>query len=218
MNEPIVLARVEPDERGALRVLAPRIGWWSEPPQRGALLGAGSAIGRLTQLNRRYRLVLPEGAAGRVSGGLPRHRLTAVEHGQVLFMLEPVSAGVGAGEIEGDPAAFGHPAGGELPAGARVVVAPTDGVFYQRPAPDAPPFVRPGQRIRRGQPVGLVEVMKTFNQIVYDGPGVPEEAEVVELRGGDAREVRAGEILVVLRAAGSLEGAGLPAPSDPAGA
>jgi hypothetical protein len=41
--------------------------------------------------------------------------------------------------------------------------------------------------------------MKTFNQILYDGPGCPEEAEVVEVRCEDAQEVSAGQILVVVR-------------------
>jgi biotin carboxyl carrier protein len=53
--------------------------------------------------------------------------------------------------------------------------------------------------VRRGDAVGLVEVMKTFNQILYDGPGFPEEAEVVEVRCEDGQEVRVGEVLVVVR-------------------
>ena len=41
--------------------------------------------------------------------------------------------------------------------------------------------------------------MKTFNQIVYGGGGFPEEATVVEVRCGDAEEVAAGQVLVVVR-------------------
>ena len=41
--------------------------------------------------------------------------------------------------------------------------------------------------------------MKTFNQILYDGPGVPDEAEVVEVRASDAQEVAAGQVLIVVR-------------------
>ena len=56
-----------------------------------------------------------------------------------------------------------------------------------------------GGRVKRGQPIGLVEVMKTFNQILYDGPGFPDEAEVVEIRAEDAQEVGVGQILIVVR-------------------
>ena len=46
----------------------------------------------------------------------------------------------------------------------------------------------------------LLEVMKTFNQIGYGGAGFPEDAEVVEVRVADRDEVRAGQVLVVVRA------------------
>lgn len=199
MKEPILLGTVEPDDSGALRVLAPGVGWWSEIPHQGALLGPGSPIGRLYQLNRRFRLVLPDGVSGQVTDGLPAHRVMAVEHGQLLFRLAPVrSDGL---EVPGadEYASLGHPSGADLPTGARAIVSPTDGVFYRKSSPDAPAFVEPGQKIGLGQPVGLVEVMKTFNQILYEGPGFPDQAEVVEVRAEDAEEVRAGQVLVVVR-------------------
>ncbi|ANM32047.1 hypothetical protein ABI59_03000 [Acidobacteria bacterium Mor1] len=77
--------------------------------------------------------------------------------------------------------------------------APTDGVFYRRPSPDAPAFVEAGQRVRGGQPVGLVEVMKTFNQVRYGGDDLPDEAEVVEIRADDGQEVQAGQVLIVVK-------------------
>ena len=199
LNEPVLPVRIERDPDGTLRVLAPKIGWWCDPPERGLLLGPGSTIGTLSQLNRRFRLVLPAGAAGRVEEGVTRHRRTAVEHGQLLLTLAAAALDT---DVRG-PAATQldryEKGGARLPPGARAIIAPTDGVFYLRPAPDAEPFVREGQRLRRGEPVGLVEVMKTFNQIVYDGAGAPEEVEVVEVRVSESREVRAGEILVLVR-------------------
>ncbi len=41
--------------------------------------------------------------------------------------------------------------------------------------------------------------MKTFNQILYEGPGFPDQAEVIEIRVRDAEEVRAGQVLIVVR-------------------
>lgn len=198
MDDPVLLVRVERDDEGMARVLAPRVGWWSHLPRAGSLLGPGSEVGALSQLHRRFRLVMPEGHAGRVQDDLPPLRTVAVEYGQLLFRLAPVDAGAPAGQAE-ERSALGRPRGADLAAGTRALVSPTDGVFYRKPSPDAPPFVAQGDRVRLGQPVGLVEVMKTFNQILYDGPGFPEEAEVVEIRVEDAQEVSVGQVLIVLK-------------------
>jgi len=196
MDEPILLARLERLENGSFEIRSPAVGWWSRHPHAGALLGAGSTIGYLDYQNRRFALTLPDGAAGRLTGEVPSDRSLAVEFGQVLFVLAPV--GTEEAVVLGE-SPRGRSRGEGLPEGTHAVVAPTDGVFYARPAPDAKPFVSLGQRIETGQPVGLVEVMKTFNQIQYGGPGLPPTAEVLEIRAADGAEIRSGEILVVVR-------------------
>ena len=196
MNEPILSVEFEAFE-GGLRIRAPLVGRWSAHPHPGALVGAGSVVGFLDFLDRRYRLVLPDGAAGRVRGAMPRDRVVPVEYGQILFELAPLREDDAAG-LEEEGRASGAVVAG-LPAGHHAVVAPSDGVFYRRPAPGARAYVEPGDRVRSGAPVGLIEVMKTFGQIPYGGPGLPEEAEVVEVRAGDGAEVRAGDPLVIVK-------------------
>jgi biotin carboxyl carrier protein len=151
----------------------------------------------LDALNRHFELLLPDGAAGRLEE-LPRQHVVPLEFGAVLGRLIPLMAGdQQALQEEVIDGAGG--ATGDLAEGCRAVVAPTDGVFYRRPHPDAPPFVELGGRLSTGQAVGLVEVMKTFNQILYGGPGLPDEVEVVEIRCEDGEEIQAGQILVVVR-------------------
>lgn len=198
MNRPILLARVEAGPDGRLRVLSPTVGWWRDHLHPGALAGAGSRIGTLEHLNRRYTLVLPDGAAGRVQGPLPRERAVAVEYGGLLFDMAPILVEDREGLLQEARAVEGA-AVGVLAAGMHAVLAPTDGVFYRSPSPGAPPFVEVGKRVKTGQAVGLVEVMKTFNHILFGGPGFPGEAEVLEVRVGDVEEVRAGQVLVVVR-------------------
>ncbi|MEV0055147.1 acetyl-CoA carboxylase [Saccharopolyspora shandongensis] len=48
------------------------------------------------------------------------------------------------------------------------VDAQMPGVFYRRPSPDADPFIEPGSVVRQGQTLGLIEVMKTFNEVKAD--------------------------------------------------
>ena len=45
------------------------------------------------------------------------------------------------------------------------VTAPLAGVFYAAPAPDQPPFVRPGDRVKKGETLCLLEAMKMMSEI-----------------------------------------------------
>ena len=198
MDDPILPAIVDPNEAGSpTRVRSPGIGWWSAQPRPGALVGPGAPIGTLVRLHRRFALVLPSGVTGFVTDPLPSDRRVAVEYGELLFHVTPVERGsvlplsVGTQALAGPKSA--------LPAGMLAIVSPTDGTFYGRPSAEAAPFVESGARIRSGQPLGLVEVMKTFNQVLYGGPELPDEATIVEVRCGDAEEVRAGQVLFVVR-------------------
>lgn len=59
--------------------------------------------------------------------------------------------------------------------GLTAIKAPMTGTFYAAPSPDMPPFVKVGDRIAVGQPVCIVEAMKTFNEIESDIGGVVEK-------------------------------------------
>jgi acetyl-CoA carboxylase biotin carboxyl carrier protein len=52
-----------------------------------------------------------------------------------------------------------------------IVTSPIVGTFYRAPEPDAEPFVRPGDRVRPGQTLCIIEAMKMMNNIdsEYDG-------------------------------------------------
>lgn len=49
--------------------------------------------------------------------------------------------------------------------GAHVIRAPMVGTFYRRPSPEDPPFVEEGAKIKAGDPLCLIEVMKLFTTI-----------------------------------------------------
>ena len=193
----VLLVRIETGNEAELRVLAPGVGWWFDPPRNGRLVGPGTRVGTLCQLNRRFELRLPEGAVGRVLDP-PRCGLVALEYGATMFRL----AGV---EGDGDQVAAAVGRGAECTVadqrsdGTYPVLAPTDGVFYRASSPDEPPLAKTGSEIRRGHPVGLIEVMKTFNQIEYGGAGFPDEAEIVSFCCRDGEEVRAGQVLLLVR-------------------
>ncbi|MDW6004894.1 acetyl-CoA carboxylase [Vibrio mangrovi] len=51
------------------------------------------------------------------------------------------------------------------------VVSPLPGIFYRRPAPDAPEFVVEGSEVHTGEIIGLIEVMKQFSEVTADIDG-----------------------------------------------
>lgn len=66
-----------------------------------------------------------------------------------------------------------------------VIRAPSVGVFYCAPEPDAQPFVKVGDVVQPGDQIGLLEVMKLFSPVTADAAGTVMEtlvdnAELVE--------------------------------------
>ena len=55
------------------------------------------------------------------------------------------------------------------------VETPITGIFYDTPSPDAPTFVKAGDRVSEGQVIGLVEAMKVFNEIVAPKSGTASD-------------------------------------------
>jgi acetyl-CoA carboxylase biotin carboxyl carrier protein len=55
------------------------------------------------------------------------------------------------------------------------VHAPIVGTFYTAPAPDQPPFVTVGERVKEGQVLCIIEAMKLMNEIEAEQAGVIRE-------------------------------------------
>ncbi|PWC87037.1 biotin attachment protein [Azospirillum sp. TSH100] len=71
--------------------------------------------------------------------------------------------------------------------------SPLPGSFYRRPAPGQPPFKEIGDRVEPGDVIGLVEVMKSFNEIRADVAGT-----ILSFAVEDEEPVMAGAVLVEL--------------------
>ena len=53
----------------------------------------------------------------------------------------------------------------ETPKKGEYITSPMVGTFYRAPSPDSPPFVKVGDRVSKGQTIGIIEAMKIFNEI-----------------------------------------------------
>ena len=56
----------------------------------------------------------------------------------------------------------------------KVVVSPLVGVFYKASSPEAEPFVKVGDRVSKGQVIGIIEAMKLMNEIESEYDGIVE--------------------------------------------
>ena len=54
---------------------------------------------------------------------------------------------------------------------AKHILSPLPGTFYRKPAPDKPNFKNEGDTIAIGDVIGLIEVMKSFNEVKADRAG-----------------------------------------------
>lgn len=76
---------------------------------------------------------------------------------------------------------------------SKQILSPLPGTFYRKPAPDQPPYKAEGDSVAEGDVIGLVEVMKSFNEVKADTSGT-----VVKFLVENEDAVMAGQPLVEL--------------------
>jgi len=124
-------------------------------------------------------------------------RVAGETNGQAPAPPEPVRAAA-----PPHPVAAPVPAPSASPAAAgddaHLVKSPIVGTFYRAAAPDAKPFVSPGDRVSKGQILCIVEAMKLMNEIESDCDG-----EVLEILVSNGQPVEFGEPMFRLRTSGA---------------
>ena len=193
------LAEPDPENQEQILLLAPGLGLFRPSLPKGAFVTPDLKLGTLSRLERFYDLCVPEGARGAVLEQLVQDGVSRVEYRTPLLRVgaagsEPLDAAAGAEGTTARAAA----ATGEI-----VVKSPTDGIFYRRPDPQAPAYVEVGAIVGPGAQLGLVEVMKCFNRIKFEGDSLPSRCEVISIPVEDAQEVAHGQPLFILRALGA---------------
>ena len=191
--EPVVTATVD-NVDGVLELRSPMVGLWRRGPRAGELVGPGEDLGEIEVLGRIHRLVAPDGAGGAVIEDPQRANVqpVAVEYGALLLRLDPAASPQATLAATADAAA----------ASGLVFRAPLSGRFYGRPTPDKPPFVRPGDVVKTGQTIALLEVMKTFNRVVFGGPDMPSQAKVKRVVPADEADLDEGDPILELESNG----------------
>jgi acetyl-CoA carboxylase biotin carboxyl carrier protein len=115
---------------------------------------------------------------------LSRFPTTGAMAQQVIAAPAPVAAAPMAAPAVAASTPAAAPEEPGLPPGT-VVRAPMVGTFYAAASPGAEAFVKVGQQVKVGDPLGVIEAMKMFNQIEAEVAGtvvaiVAENGQAVE--------------------------------------
>ncbi len=89
--------------------------------------------------------------------------------------------------------ASAKPESGSVDDGYASVVAPMLGIFFVASAPNAPPFVQPGDVVASGDTVGLIEAMKLFTPVTAGVAG-----KVVRVLAENGSLVEHGQTLLLI--------------------
>ncbi|AND79864.1 acetyl-CoA carboxylase biotin carboxyl carrier protein [Streptococcus pantholopis] len=75
-----------------------------------------------------------------------------------------------------------------------LIESPLVGVAYMAPAPDKPPFISVGDRVKKGQTLLIIEAMKVMNEIP-----APRDGVVTEILAVNEKVIEFGEGLVRIK-------------------
>ena len=179
-------------EGETVRLLSPGVGWFSAAVPAGRVLVPGEEAGVLRTLDVSAHLIVPAGVGGRVVSDPPERVHHAVDFETCLYELS-----LAEGSLVPEPTEAQT-----LAAEGQVVLAPHAGRFWHSPAPGEPAFCEVGKQLAEGTPVGVLEVMKTFNNVAYRASaGLPTRARISAVLVGDGDEVAAGEPLIAVESA-----------------
>lgn len=171
------------------RLLSPGVGHFSAAVPSGRVLVPGDEAGVLRTLDTSSHLIVPPTVSGRVVSEPPQRVHHPVDYGTCLYELSSVGEALVL-ETEDDPT---------IVAGGLSILAPHAGRFWHSPAPGEAPFAAVGRELVEGDAVGVLEVMKTFNNVSYRATrGLPERARITTVLVADGEEVEEGQALLTV--------------------
>ena len=134
-------------------------------------------VARLGEISARFGLELIEYTSGSTTVRVVSDLSPVVVSGNVRQSLSP-SLGIEK-KLDGTP-----------------VKAPIMGVYYRSPSPGEPAFVEVGYHVAVGDPIGTIEAMKVFSEVISEVAGV-----IVSIPAENGKLVHSGDSLVVIEEA-----------------
>jgi acetyl-CoA carboxylase biotin carboxyl carrier protein len=116
-------------------------------------------------------------------------KIKVKREGAPVMAYAPAPAPAAASAPAAPPAAEAAPAAAPVDA----VKSPMVGTVYLSPEPGAKPFITPGQTVKAGDTLVIIEAMKVMNPIT-----APKAGKIAQILIGDAQPVEFDQPLVVI--------------------
>ena len=153
-------------------------------------------IKEILELMREHELVEFElqrdGETIRLRKHSPAQWTGPIAAGPAAAYHPPVAPSVAAAPQGGGEAPVLEPASEDMD--LAIVKSPIVGTFYRSGEPGAPPFVEPGQTVKKGHVLCIIEAMKLMNEINAECDG-----EIVKVYVENGQAVQYGERLFAIR-------------------
>ena len=143
-----------------------------------------------TEFVRKLAQVLHETNLGEIELADGERRIR-IARPSVTVAAAPVAT---AAPAASSPAAAAAAAANDLAKHPGAVKSPMVGTAYLAPEPGADPFIRAGDKVKKGQTLLIIEAMKVMNPIP-----APEAGTVEAILISDGQPVEYGEPLLILR-------------------
>jgi acetyl-CoA carboxylase biotin carboxyl carrier protein len=181
-----IICKAEKKE-GIVNIFSPSVGIYHRSPNNGDYLCPGSYIGYLSVLKSKFQLYIPDDISGRTDIDINSLREIRTGYGDPILQILSTENITSIDNVKKDKF------NGNKKQEGIIIRSFITGIFYSRETPDSSPFVKVGSIVTRGDTLGLIEVMKSFNKIIFDegekfGSGIIEEIFVdndIEIKMGD---------------------------------
>lgn len=122
------------------------------------------------------------------ASGLSRLKITQegfeMELEKSIGVAAPVAVAVPAAAPVAAPAAAAASAAPAPVLDGVEILSPMVGTFYSAPSPDSDPFVKVGDRVKKGQVIAILEAMKIMNELEAEF-----DCKILDIRVSDGQAV-----------------------------
>jgi acetyl-CoA carboxylase biotin carboxyl carrier protein len=175
-------------------ILSPTVGKAVIEVDDEALLSAGDRIGYLESIHQKYPLEMPDSLEGvwQIKGVKKTPYL--LEYHSEIAKIYPFRSGRHQEDLETTQSIDEHGQHGQQDNANRFkrYESAMDGTFYRKSSPEAPVFIEEGMTVEPKQVIALIEVMKCFYQLHFEGK---TRVKIEQIVVKDGQSIQAGDLL-----------------------